>query len=1081
MSAALGALMLLLIALLSASSSQAADSRPRYIAMLSGGQIIQGNALTDWHEPKANPRIDGQALLDQGNPLLWMRDRTLTLPDAPSAYLEMHTGDRLPGTVVGYSSSAAHPWDDVGDYFLVRATIALEPPDKQRSGEIRVKAGSVKRIVWQKHVGESARPGEMHYRDGRSVSFRAARFGDGVVNLLETEGSRRVLWQDIAEITLPTGDFWKNYFDEVATLTPNGTSRLLQVESIGGLIATTSIERYFPRGEGNSGESHRWIHGLQPAWSIDLLWVPSRDIAARRSFLPSEIPLARIPFTSERLASSTLSGSPPRASRSSGGDELASTLRELGSGVGMTSGWRLRVMLPATKVNMRGSLSIDRSSYSGGCLRGSLKLAGNQPRDLWTSPIIVGSSRIEEFRDLAFELSEPAELFFEVDPVHTDRPAGADPLDIRDRANWGDVLVTLDKSFVDQQIASRLGQQFAAWESWEVITPAGTPAIDKIEVEVSYDKRAKNPQQLLTSIGLKGEPLILRKSFKLSPTDEWLTIGVTRVQARGMEPRIEVRLDGEAVAELPVPQRQMHEHPADFRPLVVSLAGIQRGRSGSLEVELRMITSPESPPVFFRSIAVLPQLPTLFRALEERIATQLESEHPQATSAFTDIEKYYGQQSLAITPGDRAKIDFGRTIEVREQPAWGQYRFVRFAVKKQGDGHAAIELSSRDNRLEVPCFLVGPGKPIIESSIRVWNDRLPSHWVVITRDLYADFGSCDLDAATLSAVGGETAWIDHIYFARRQEDFVLIPQAPSPEQVNRKAREELSLNLMQRVWPAMAWIELDDGRRLGAAIINNNGWLMTSAHPLSGKSGMVKVHLTTGNFAGPEPMGEKVLEGEIRGTSRAMDVTIIRLNVKDQQFPTVGIWNSDDLQFDRPYLSANWPRTSEGIPKIAPEVVQLRRAYKSSLWIDRNDMQQAVGSPLFSTDGQIIGLAARQSPYGGMLYTRVHWGTIESQLSKLLEGEKIGKWSPGMEPDWGIEVEQSPAGMLVKAVAKESSAAAQGIKIGDQILRVDGNAIATLDALQLALSEKEALSEVTIDYQRGTETKQARVKLAPNQ
>jgi len=84
-----------------------------------------------------------------------------------------------------------------------------------------------------------------------------------------------------------------------------------------------------------------------------------------------------------------------------------------------------------------------------------------------------------------------------------------------------------------------------------------------------------------------------------------------------------------------------------------------------------------------------------------------------------------------------------------------------------------------------------------------------------------------------------------------------------------------------------------------------------------------------------------------------------------------------------------------------------------------------------------------------------------------------------MEPELGLEAEVTPAGMAVKSLAKGSAAAAQGIAIGDVLLRIDGSAITSLETLQTALSEKDAGNEVTIDFQHASETKQARVKLAP--
>jgi hypothetical protein len=51
---------------------------------------------------------------------------------------------------------------------------------------------------------------------------------------------------------------------------------------------------------------------------------------------------------------------------------------------------------------------------------------------------------------------------------------------------------------------------------------------------------------------------------------------------------------------------------------------------------------------------------------------------------------------------------------------------------------------------------------------------LGDKWLVVTRDLYGDFGARDLSSITFEVRDGAPVWIDHVYLARTQKDFELI-------------------------------------------------------------------------------------------------------------------------------------------------------------------------------------------------------------------------------------------------------------------------------------------------------------------
>jgi hypothetical protein len=82
-----------------------AASPPRFSARLSDGTRLDGNDLSDWHKPELSPRLDGQPLMEPNRPALWMLNRRLTPASPPPAFVEMITGDCLPGVAISYRPS----------------------------------------------------------------------------------------------------------------------------------------------------------------------------------------------------------------------------------------------------------------------------------------------------------------------------------------------------------------------------------------------------------------------------------------------------------------------------------------------------------------------------------------------------------------------------------------------------------------------------------------------------------------------------------------------------------------------------------------------------------------------------------------------------------------------------------------------------------------------------------------------------------------------------------------------------------------------------------------------------------------
>ncbi len=146
-------------------------------------------------------------------------------------------------------------------------------------------------------------------------------------------------------------------------------------------------------------------------------------------------------------------------------------------------------------------------------------------------------------------------------------------------------------------------------------------------------------------------------------------------------------------------------------------------------------------------------------------------------------QKYSGLASIRVTPDQKVNPALpGLNVKIREFPAPGEYRYLRFAWKKQGGQAICLQLN-HDGKWgpegeSKPKFRyhAGPGPECFGASLAV-ADAVPAEFTVLTRDLFADFGEFTLTGLALSPVDGEYGLWDHIYLGREPEDFELVKPA----------------------------------------------------------------------------------------------------------------------------------------------------------------------------------------------------------------------------------------------------------------------------------------------------------------
>lgn len=561
----------------SALPGRLSADEPLAVAVFADGTEVRGPVANLADPTKAT--VAKRPLFAAGKPVRWTR---IGGPAAvvPDAFVEFDTGDRLPGRVILHEPegfewetipAAAQPMNHPASQPAVLlvagsgdASAGATRVTKYRTvadaGIVRVRRDRVRRVVWRGNASRRYQPRTLFLADGGVVSFRSLRWTDaGVIALLENGTTERHGFDALAELHLgQRPDPWAAWFESLVD-----DSGVLQVETRSGIRVTTPRSRWRPA-QGTPAPTIM----TQPSWSLQPLFLPVAAVSEIVAFAPTEAPLSWL--EPARVAQQSAFGSSWtwRADRNVQGGPLEPAGPTVGWGFGVQARTELAFPLCAGVQAFRGRVGLDRAAGSGGCFRASLHADDAGTAALWASDVLVGSGTWADCGSVALTKGEKS-LVLVADDAHGDRPAGADPFDIRDVVDWCDPLLELDAAAVQSQVEARLPFVVPAWTGWTATPAAGgaakvVPTVDPIVVSERAGWAAATVAE--------GGPLRLTREWPvLRPQDAHLVIAASAVgKATGA---IEVRVDGRRW-QLPLPARS-DRLPAV--PFVLPLAGRAEG------------------------------------------------------------------------------------------------------------------------------------------------------------------------------------------------------------------------------------------------------------------------------------------------------------------------------------------------------------------------------------------------------------------------------------------------------------------------------------------------------------------------
>lgn len=160
---------------------------------------------------------------------------------------------------------------------------------------------------------------------------------------------------------------------------------------------------------------------------------------------------------------------------------------------------------------------------------------------------------------------------------------------------------------------------------------------------------------------------------------------------------------------------------------------------------------------------------------------------------------FTGAVALRVSPHQRFNPEIKDwDFQIAERPKPGEYRYLRFAWKKVGDGPIMLQICTKKPRRDWYIrYHAGPTPPPWDA--KVLSQTTPSEWQVATRDLFKDFGTYSIGGIAFSPLEGSDGLFDHILMGRTVDDLDRATAAA----LGKKPQTNLSDDRMRQLWRDM--------------------------------------------------------------------------------------------------------------------------------------------------------------------------------------------------------------------------------------------------------------------------------------
>ena len=272
-------------------------------------------------------------------------------------------------------------------------------------------------------------------------------------------------------------------------------------------------------------------------------------------------------------------------------------------------------------------------------------------------------------------------------------------------------------------------------------------------------------------------------------------------------------------------------------------------------------------------------------------------------------------------------------------------------------------------------------------------------------------------------------------------------------------------------------------------IVSAEGDILTNSHVVNGAD-RVTVTLKDG----------RSFEGIVEGEDSITDLAVVKIDAGNESLPVAALGDSDAVNVGDWAIAVGNPLGLDNTVTLG--IVSTLKRSSASVGIPdkRLDFIQTdaainpgnSGGPLLNQDGEVIGIntAIRADAMG--IGFAIPINKAKEIKDQLVRGESIAHPYLGVQiatltPDLARRNNEDPNagfllpevdGVLVIRVIPNTPAAEAGLRRGDIVLEIDGQAVTSADSLQQKVEGSKVGQSLRLKVQRGDQTEQLRITTA---
>jgi S1-C subfamily serine protease len=287
--------------------------------------------------------------------------------------------------------------------------------------------------------------------------------------------------------------------------------------------------------------------------------------------------------------------------------------------------------------------------------------------------------------------------------------------------------------------------------------------------------------------------------------------------------------------------------------------------------------------------------------------------------------------------------------------------------------------------------------------------------------------------------------------------------------------------------PQMPYEERQQGQGSGF-IIDAEGTILTNAHVVD-DADSVTVRLKDG----------RTFEGVVKGVDEVTDLAVVSI-ASDEPLPVADLADSDQVQVGDWAIAVGNPLGLDNTVTLGIVSTLNRSSSMVGIPDKRLDFIQTdaainpgnSGGPLLNERGEVIGINTAIRANANGIGFAIPINKAKDIVPQLARGERVVHPYLGIQivtltPELAQRNNSDPnstmmmpevEGVLVAGVVPNAPAAEAGVRRGDVITQIDGNAVTTADALQRLVENSRLGQSLRLTVRRGDRTQQLSVRTA---